>query len=175
MNQPAQLAKVLRPSAGYSRPSTPRPPGQVSLADLIVLAGGVGSSRPRRAGVAIDRALHSGPDGCLPGPDPMWTPSRCSSPRRWISQRYAGSARASRETMLIDKAAARLVPRMTVLVGGMRVLGTNAGSCHGVFTTAAQVPLSSDFFVNLLDMGAGGSRRRAARGDYEGRDRQAAR
>ena len=56
--------------------------------------------------------------------------------------------------MLIDKAQLLTLsaPEMTVLVGGMRVLGTNVGNCHGVFT-ATPGTLSNDFFVNLLDMG----------------------
>ena len=62
-------------------------------------------------------------------------------------------------------------PEMTVLVGGMRVLGANAdGSKHGVFTKRTET-LTNDFFVNLLDMSRNGGRR-AGEGVYEGRDRK---
>ncbi|MBL6650517.1 MAG: catalase-peroxidase, partial [Reyranella sp.] len=64
-------------------------------------------------------------------------------------------------------------PEMTVLVGGLRVLGANAGkSKHGVFTTKVET-LSNDFFVNLLDMATEWQPASGADGVYEGRDRRA--
>ena len=86
---------------------------------------------------------------------------------------YGGECAAFAETMLIDKAQLLTLsaPEMTVLVGGMRVLGTNAGNCHGVFT-AAPGTLSNDFFVNLLDMGTEWKPAAGSQGVYEGRDRQ---
>jgi catalase-peroxidase len=76
--------------------------------------------------------------------------------------------------MLVDKADMLnlTVPEMTVLVGGMRVLGANSGqSRHGVFTTKPGT-LSNDFFVNLLDMSTRWSKSPANPGLYEGHDRQ---
>ncbi|WP_323927647.1 peroxidase family protein, partial [Aeromonas caviae] len=86
---------------------------------------------------------------------------------------YAGECAGFAETMLIDKAQLLTLsaPEMTVLVGGMRVLGTNAGNCHGVFT-AAPGTLSNDFFVNLLDMGTEWKLAAGSQGVYEGRDRK---
>jgi catalase-peroxidase len=77
--------------------------------------------------------------------------------------RRAGAHFMSPEEALVDKAQllGLSAPEMTVLVGGLRVLGTNAGgSRHGVFTHRPGL-LTNDFFVNLLDMGTSGCRRRA--------------
>jgi catalase-peroxidase len=86
---------------------------------------------------------------------------------------YSGKSLMAPEEALIDKAQLLKLtaPQMTVLLGGLRVLGANAGqSKHGVFTKQTEM-LSNDFFVNLLDMGtqwqpAGSD------GVYEGRDRK---
>jgi catalase-peroxidase len=78
------------------------------------------------------------------------------------------------EEALVDRAQLlRLTgPEMTVLVGGMRVLGANAGgSKHGVFTSTPGT-LTNDFFVNLLDMGTQWQPRSGEEGVYEGRDRK---
>ncbi|MDH4294628.1 MAG: catalase-peroxidase, partial [Betaproteobacteria bacterium] len=78
------------------------------------------------------------------------------------------------EAMLIDKAQMLnlTAPEMTALVGGLRVLGTNAdGSQHGVFTDKVGV-LSNDFFVRLLDMGTEWKAKDAGSEVFEGRDRQ---
>jgi catalase-peroxidase len=88
-----------------------------------------------------------------------------------------GKQRLSPEELLIDKAELlRLTaPEMTVLVGGLRVLGANAGkSTHGVFTKRPGA-LTNDFFVNLLDMGMEWQPSKASNGSgtvYEGRDRK---
>jgi catalase-peroxidase len=76
--------------------------------------------------------------------------------------------------MLIDRAQLLTLtaPEMTVLIGGMRMLGTNVGgSRHGVFTTKPET-LSNDFFVNLLDMGTQWQPSAGSEGVYEGRDRK---
>src|SRR6202044_673959 len=88
-----------------------------------------------------------------------------------------GAQRLSAEEMLVDKAQLlRLTaPEMTVLVGGLRVLGANAGkSAHGVFTKRPET-LTNDFFVNLLDMGTVWQPSSESNGSgtvYEGRDRK---
>jgi catalase-peroxidase len=78
------------------------------------------------------------------------------------------------EQLLVDKAQLLTLtaPEMTVLVGGLRVLGANAGgSAHGVFTNRAGT-LSTDFFVNLLDMGTEWKPVANAKDVFEGRDRR---
>ena len=80
----------------------------------------------------------------------------------------------SAEELLVDKAQLLTLtaPEMTVLVGGLRVLGANAGkSKHGVFTKRPET-LTNDFFVNLLDMSTEWQRRPDSDGVYEGRDRK---
>ena len=87
---------------------------------------------------------------------------------------FKGPASVQVEHLLVDKAQQLTLtaPEMTVLVGGLRVLGANSGgSKHGVFTDKPGV-LSTDFFVNLLDMGTDW---KPAGGVYEGKDRQTGR
>ncbi len=175
VNQPAQLAKVLQALDGIQQAFNASATGgkRVSLADLIVLAGGVGVEQAaKRAGVAVT----------VP-----FTPGRMDASQAQTDvdsfavlepladgfRNYAGECAGFAETMLIDKAQLLTLsaPEMTVLVGGMRVLGTNAGNCHGVFT-AAPGTLSNDFFVNLLDMGTEWKPEAGSQGVYEGRDRK---
>lgn len=175
VNQPAQLAKVLQALDGIQQAFNASATGgkRVSLADLIVLAGGVGVEQAaKRAGVAVT----------VP-----FTPGRMDASQAQTDvdsfavlepladgfRNYAGECAGFAETMLIDKAQLLTLsaPEMTVLVGGMRVLGTNAGNCHGVFT-ATPGTLSNDFFVNLLDMGTEWKPEAGSQGVYEGRDRQ---
>ncbi|MCR3939536.1 MULTISPECIES: catalase/peroxidase HPI [Aeromonas] len=175
VNQPAQLAKVLQALDGIQQAFNASATGgkRVSLADLIVLAGGVGVEQAaKRAGVAV----------IVP-----FTPGRMDASQAQTDvdsfavlepladgfRNYAGECAGFAETMLIDKAQLLTLsaPEMTVLVGGMRVLGTNAGNCHGVFT-AAPGTLSNDFFVNLLDMGTEWKLAAGSQGVYEGRDRK---
>ena len=83
-------------------------------------------------------------------------------------------ARMSPEELLVDKAELLKLtaPQMTVLVGGLRVLGANAGNAqHGVFTKRPGT-LTNDFFVNLLDMGTEWRPKAGAEGVYEGVDRK---
>jgi catalase-peroxidase len=85
-----------------------------------------------------------------------------------------GKQRLSAEELLVDRAQLLTLtaPEMTVLVGGLRVLGANAGkSAHGVLTKKPGA-LTNDFFVNLLDMGTQWQPANAAEGVYEGRDRK---
>jgi catalase-peroxidase len=92
--------------------------------------------------------------------------------RHGLRNYLRGKQRLSAEEWLVDRAQLLTLtaPEMTVLVGGLRVLGANAGkSAHGVFTKKPET-LSNDFFVNLLDMGT--HWQPAADGVYEGRDRK---
>jgi catalase-peroxidase len=158
VNQPAQLAKVLGSLAdiqkGFNR--TASSGKKVSLADLIVLGGSA----------AVEQAAKkAGHDATVP-----FAPGRTDASqeqtdvasfaylepvadgfRNYLKAKYAVSA----EELLIDKAQLLTLtaPEMTVLVGGLRVLGANHGkSQHGAFTNRPET-LTNDFFVNLLDMG----------------------
>ena len=105
----------------------------------------------------------------------MWKPSKCSNRSPTASaitsrRKYTIPA----EALLVDKAQLLTLtaPEMTVLVGGMRVLGTNfGGSKHGVFTKRPEA-LTNDFFVNLLDMGTEWKPTSKDADVFEGRDRK---
>ena len=158
VNQPAQLAKVLDTLMGIQKAFNGAAGGgkKVSLADLIVLGGSA----------AVEQAAKkAGQDVTVP-----FAPGRTDASqeqtdvesfahlepvadgfRNYLKARYAVSA----EELLIDKAQLLTLtaPEMTVLVGGLRVLGANHGKTqHGVFTKRPET-LTNDFFVNLLDMG----------------------
>ncbi|MEZ5454483.1 MAG: catalase/peroxidase HPI, partial [Thiothrix sp.] len=157
-NQPEQLAKVLATLESIQHEFNSKQSGnkRVSLADLIVLAGSAGIEQA---------AKNAGTDLTVP-----FTPGRTDASqeqtdveafapleptadgfRNYQKQKYSVSA----EELLVDRAQLLTLtaPEMTVLVGGLRMLGTNVGqSQHGVFTDRPET-LSNDFFVNLLDMG----------------------
>ena len=158
VNQPAQLAKVLKTLEGIQSAFNSSAAGgkKVSLADLIVLGGNA----------AIEKAAGNA-DQQVSVP---FTPGRMDASqeqtdvetfdvlepiadgfRNYLKRRYSVPS----EALLIDRAQLLTLtaPEMTVLIGGMRVLGTNADkSKHGVFTKRPE-SLTNDFFVNLLDMG----------------------
>ncbi len=175
VNQPAQLAKVLQALDGIQQTFNASATGgkRVSLADLIVLAGGVGVEQAaKRAGVAVTVPFNPGRMDASQAQTDVDS-FAVLEPLADGFRNYAGECAGFAETMLIDKAQLLTLsaPEMTVLVGGMRVLGTNAGNCHGVFT-ATPGTLSNDFFVNLLDMGTEWKPAAGSPGVYEGRDRQ---
>jgi len=148
-NEPARLQKVLavlEPIAGEAG---------ASLADVIVLAGNVGIEQAARAaGVEIavpfspgrgDASAEMADAGSFDALEPL-----ADGFRNWLKKDYAVSA----EEMLLDRTQllGLSAHEMTVLVGGMRVLGTNhGGTRHGVFTDR-EGALTNDFFVNLTDM-----------------------
>ena len=176
VNQPAQLAKVLPKLEAIQKDFNASATGgkKVSLADLIVLGGCA----------AIEKAAKDGGhDVKVP-----FTPGRMDASQEQTDVEsfaplepvadgfrnyHRGKSLMAPEEALVDKAQLLTLtaPEMTVLVGGLRVLGANAGgSKHGVFTKQPET-LTNDFFVNLLDMGtewqpAGSD------GVYEGRDRK---
>jgi len=144
-----------------------------SVADVIVLAGNVGIEQAAKA-AGIDVTVPFAP-GRGDATDAM-TDSEAFAVlepvhdgyRNWLKQDYVVSA----EEMLLDRTQLMglTAAEMTVLVGGMRVLGTNhGGSKHGVFTDHEGV-LTNDFFVNLTDMG--NTWRPAGNNLYEVRDRK---
>jgi len=176
VNQPAQLAKVLKTLEGIQSMFNGTQPGgkKVSLADLIVLAGCSGIEQA---------AKNAGHEMSVP-----FTPGRMDASqeqtdvqsfavlepaadgfRNYLKAKYAVGA----EELLVDRAQLLTLtaPEMTVLVGGMRVLGTNfAGVQHGVFTKRPGA-LTNDFFVNLLDMSTAWKATAEDDGVFEGRDR----
>src|SRR5580704_4496653 len=175
VNQPAQLAKVLRTLEAVQKEFNASQSGgkKVSLADLIVLGGGV----------AIEKAAKgTGHDVKVP-----FTPGRTDASQAETDvESFApleptadgfrnylrGPQRLSAEELLVDRAQLLnlTAPEMTVLVGGLRVLGANAGqSTHGVFTKRPET-LTNDFFVNLLDIGTQWQPSARFEGVYEGRD-----
>ncbi len=177
VNQPAQLAKVLKAlgdiQAEFNKAATGGK--KVSLADLIVLGGcaavekaaknaGHEASVPFAPG-RMDAAQEKTDVEAFAPLEPM-----ADGFRNYLKARYTVPA----EALLIDKAQLLTLtaPEMTVLVGGMRVLKTNAGqSQHGVFTKQPEA-LTNDFFVSLLDMGTEWSPGSQAADVFEGRDRK---
>ena len=157
-NDPAVLAKVLQALEAVQAPFNAAAAGgkRVSLADLIVLGGAA----------AVEKAAR---DADVPVEVPF-TPGRMDAsaeqtdaasfePLEPVSDGFRNYRKATQQFMapeeaLVDRAQLLNLsaPEMTVLVGGLRVLGANTGgSAHGVFTQRVGV-LTTDFFVNLLDM-----------------------
>ena len=177
VNQPKQLGKVLKVLAGIQSAFNQTAKGgkQVSLADLIVLAGGVGVE------LAAKKAGHTVKVPFTPGRmDASQKQTDVESfavlePiadgfRNYLKGKYTLPA----EALLVDKAQLLTLtaPEMTVLVGGLRVLNTNAdGAQHGVFTQRPEA-LTNDFFVNLLDMGTEWKSVSPCGNAFEGRDRK---
>ena len=180
VNQPTELAKVLQKLETIQKEFNASAAGgkKVSLADLIVLGGNAGIEKAAKA---------AGHDVKVP-----FTPGRMDAsqeqtdvesfeplePKADGFRNYLrGKQRLSPEELLVDKAQLlRLTaPEMTVLVGGLRVLGANVGqSKHGVFTKRPET-LTNDFFVNLLDMGTHWQPSTESNGSgaiYDGRDRK---
>jgi len=176
VNEPAKLAKVLETLEGIQREFNSAQSGgkKVSLADLIVLGGCA----------AVEQAAKSaGQTVAVP-----FTPGRTdASPeqtdvkafavlepvadgfRNYLKAKFAVTG----EELLVDKAQllGLTAPEMTALVGGMRVLNTNfGGSRHGVFTKRPEA-LTTDFFVNLVDMGTEWKASGKDENVFEGRDR----
>ncbi|MBV7574551.1 catalase/peroxidase HPI [Pseudomonas sp. PDM32] len=173
-NQPEQLANVLAKLEGIQKEFNSGGK-KISLADLIVLAGGAGVEQ------AAKNAGHSVTVPFTPGrTDASQEQTDVESfgflePiadgfRNYLKTQY----RVPAEALLIDKAQLLTLsaPEMTVLLGGLRVLNTNVGqSKHGVFTQRSEA-LTNDFFTNLLDMGVEWKPVSDAQQEFEGRDRK---
>jgi len=174
VNQPTQLAKVLKVLEGIQSDFNGGAK-KVSLADLIVLAGGVGIEQAaKNAGQAVTVPFTAGrADASQAQTDvASFAPLEpiADGFRNYLKGKYAVPA----EALLVDRAQLMKLtaPEMTVLIGGMRVLGTNVGQTqHGVFTKNVG-SLSNDFFVNLLDMSTEWKATSASEEEFEGRDRK---
>jgi catalase-peroxidase len=175
VNQPKQLTTVLAKLDAIQKEFNGSAAGgkKVSLADLIVLCGCAAIEKAAKD-AGIDAKVPFAPGRTDASQDQTDVDS--FKPLEPVADGfrnyYGGKSLMSPEEALIDRAQLLKLtaPEMTVLVGGLRVLGTNAGgSKHGVFTKKPET-LTNDFFVNLLDM----STQWQASGDnaYEGRDRK---
>ncbi|MCK1545567.1 catalase/peroxidase HPI [Bradyrhizobium sp. 147] len=176
VNQPAQLSKVLGKLEAIQKDfNASSGAKKVSLADLIVLGGTAAVEKAAKdAGVEVKVGFTPGRmDASQEQTDAAsFAPlePRADGFRNYIGKRHQFMMP---EEALVDRAQLlRLTgPEMTVLVGGLRVLGANAnGSKHGVFTAKVGT-LSNDFFVNLLDMSTQWTPA-GADGTYEARDRK---
>jgi catalase-peroxidase len=177
VNQPAQLTEVLQTLEAIRKDFNASQPGgkKVSLADLIVLGGSAAIERAARdAGHELEVPFAPGRmDASQEQTDAdSFAPLEPAADgfRNYVS----GRQRLSPEELLVDRAQllSLTAPEMTVLVGGLRVLGANAGKgAPGVFTKRPET-LTNDFFVNLLDMGTQWVPATGAEGVYEGRDRE---
>nr|WP_315489756.1 catalase/peroxidase HPI [uncultured Rhodoferax sp.] len=149
--------------------------GKASLADVIVLAGSVGVEQAAKAaGVVVEVPFAPGRVDATQAQTDVESFAALEPQVDGFRNYKKGPIGAATEALLIGKAQLLTLtaPELTALVGGLRVLGTNAdGSKHGVFTDQVGV-LSNDFFANLLDMGTVW---KAADGEgevFEGRDRK---
>lgn len=157
VNQPEQLKKVLSVLEGIQQEFNAAAAGgkKVSLADLIVLGGCAGiEEAARKAGMDLEVPFVPGRTDATEEQTDRDSFSvlepKADGFRNYQKAKYSVSA----EELLVDRAQLLTLtaPEMTVLIGGMRVLGANyGGSAHGVFTDRPGV-LTNDFFVNLLDM-----------------------
>ena len=175
VNNPDQLAIVLRTLEGIQQSFNAAQAGgkQVSLADLVVLAGGAAVEQAASdAGVTVEVPFTPGRTDA--SQDQTDTESFAAlEPKADGFRNYLGKVnRLPAEYLLIDRANLLTLsaPEMTVLVGGLRVLDTNYdGSKLGVFT-ATPGSLTNDFFVNLLDMGTTWKATSEDANTFEGRD-----
>ncbi len=177
VNEPANLAKALAALEGVKAKFDAARAGakSASLADIIVLAGGVGVEQAAKAaGHAIEVPFAPGRvDATAEQTDAAsFEPLEPAADgfRNYLSQEFSVPA----EELLIDKAQLLTLtaPEMTALIGGLRVIGANyAGSNHGVFTDRPG-QLTTDFFVNLLDMGVAWIPTSEDEAVFEGRDRK---
>jgi catalase-peroxidase len=169
VNNPDQLAPVLRTLEGIQEGFRK----EVSLADLIVLAGGVGIEQAARAaGVSVDVPFAPGRGDADQEETDVESFANLEPKADGFRQYVGKGVRLPAEYLLVDKANLLTIsaPEMTVLLGGLRVLGANYdGSKLGVFTDRPGV-LTNDFFVNLLDMDTTWQPTSEDANTFEGRD-----
>jgi len=175
-NEPARLAKVLETLAGVQKAFNGAQTGgkKVSLADLIVLAGGAAIEQAAKAaGHDVEVPFSPGRTDAAQEQTDLASfavlEPKADGFRNFQKTRYAVPA----EELLLDRAQLLTLtaPEMTVLIGGLRVLGANHGqTAHGVLTKRPGT-LSNDFFVNLLDMRTQWTAVSDDKDVFEGRDR----
>ncbi|WP_377298090.1 catalase/peroxidase HPI [Rhizobium sp. SGZ-381] len=177
VNQPEQLARVLSTLEAIQSAFNAAQGGakKVSLADLIVLGGSAAVEEAARAGGhAIEVPFTPGRTDATAEQTDVDSFAVLEPVADGFRNYQKAEFTISPEELLIDKAQLLTLtaPEMTVLVGGLRVLGANyGGTPHGVFTTRPG-ELTNDFFVNLLDMGASWKPLSPAETLFEARDRK---
>ncbi|MGJ3256773.1 MAG: catalase/peroxidase HPI [Alcanivorax sp.] len=173
VNQPQQLAKVLKTLEGIQSDFNSGSK-KVSLADLIVLAGGVGIEKAAKdAGHSITVPFAPGRTDASEAQTDVASFEPMEPAADGFRNYQKGPFSIGAEHLLVDRAQLLTLtaPEMTALVGGLRVLGANHdGGQHGVFTDKPGT-LSNDFFVNLLDMGTEWKATSSDEEAFEGRDR----
>ncbi|MFM2136308.1 MAG: Catalase-peroxidase [Bacteroidota bacterium] len=176
VNQPAQLSKVLDTLEKIRQQFDAAAGGKkISMADLIVLGGCAAVEKAAKdAGHSIQVPFTPGRADASQEQTDVESFSvlepQADGFRNYLKKNYSVNA----EDLLVDKAQLLTLsaPEMTVLIGGLRVLGANTGgSAHGVLTKRSG-QLTNDFFVNLLDMHTAWSPSGSDKGVYEGRDRK---
>src|SRR6516225_4171391 len=177
VNQPAQLAEVLLTLEAIQKEFNASQTGgkKVSLADLIVLGGCAAVEKAAKdAGHDVKVPFTPGRMDTLQEQTDVDSFAPLEPTADGFRNYMRGTQRLSAEELLVDRAQLLTLtaPEMTVLVGGLRVLGANTGrSPHGVFAKQPET-LTNDFFVNLLDMSTQWQPSPGSNGVYEGRDRK---
>jgi catalase-peroxidase len=177
VNQPAQLAKVLQKLETIQKEFNATASGgkKVSLADLIILGGGAAVEKAAKdAGVEVKVPFSPGREDASQDETDVDSFEYMEPVADGFRNYVRGKPPLSPEELLVDKAQLLTLtaPELTALVGGLRVLGANAGaSKHGVFTKTPGA-LTNDFFLNLLDMRTEWRPAAGAEGVYEGVDRK---
>ncbi|HEY1057236.1 MAG TPA: catalase/peroxidase HPI [Limnobacter sp.] len=175
VNQPEQLARVLSKLENIQKEFNTSASGgkKVSLADLIVLAGGAAvEDAAKKAGHTVNVPFTPGRTDATQAQTDVESFAVLEPQADGFRNYIKAGTKAKAEALLVDKAQllSLTAPEMTVLVGGLRVLGANVGgSKHGVFTNTPGV-LTNDFFTNLVDMGV--EWKPTGSNAYEARDRK---
>jgi catalase-peroxidase len=176
-NQPEQLAKVLKTLEDIQNEFNAAQSGgkKISMADLIVLAGSAGVEKAaKQAGHSITVPFAAGRADASQEQTDVESFAYLEPIADGFRNYTKGKYNVSAEALMVDKAELLnlTAPEMTVLVGGLRVLGANVGqSKHGVFTKQPEA-LTNDFFVNLLDMGTQWNAIGGGTDEFQGRDRK---
>jgi len=176
VNQPAELAKVLRTLEAIQKDFNSSNSGgkKVSLADLIVLGGCAAvEEAAKRAGHEVKIAFSPGRTDASQDQTDVHSFGVMEPIADGFRNYLRSGQQLSAEELLVDRAQLLTLtaPEMTVLVGGMRALNANFGQAkHGVFTNRPET-LTNDFFVNLLDMNTKWQASSTSEGVFEGRDR----
>jgi len=174
-NQPQELAKVLQTLEGIQGQFNGGQGKKVSLADLIVIAGNAGVEKAAKdAGQTVTVPFAPGRVDASQEQTDVESFGFLEPIADGFRNYLKGQYKVSAEKLLVDKAQLLTLtaPEMSVLLGGLRVLGTNVGqSKHGVFTTRPGV-LTNDFFKTLLDMSVQWKPTSGSNDTFEARDRK---
>jgi len=183
VNQPAELAKVLSKLESIQKEFNSAQAGgngksggkKISLADLIVLAGNAAiESAAKKAGHEVKAPFSPGRTDATQEQTDVESFAVLEPKADGFRNHVGKGLEKYAANLFLDKAQLLTLtaPQMTVLIGGLRVLGANhGGSKHGVFTKRPGV-LTNDFFVNLLDMGTKWEKTTNSEHELEGRDRK---